>query len=68
MKNLPIGISTLRTIINNNMVYIDKTAAAYSLVKTPGRYFLSRQGNKKHRGPAGTGTGHLPEERGPLRS
>ena len=28
MKNLPIGISTLRTIINNNMVYIDKTAAA----------------------------------------
>ena len=42
MKNLPIGISTLRTIINNNMVYIDKTAAAYSLVKTPGRYFLSR--------------------------
>ena len=42
MKNLPIGISTLRTIINNDMVYIDKTAAAYSLVKTPGRYFLSR--------------------------
>ena len=42
MKNLPIGISTLNTIIENNMVYVDKTEIAHRLVITPGRYFLSR--------------------------
>ncbi len=42
MKNLPIGINTLQTIIDNNMIYIDKTQIAYKLVANPGRYFLSR--------------------------
>jgi hypothetical protein len=42
MKPLPIGISTLKTIINENMVYVDKTGNIEPLAKTPGRYFLSR--------------------------
>lgn len=42
MKGLPIGISTLKTIIDNNMVYVDKTGDIESLAKNPGRYFLSR--------------------------
>ena len=42
MKNLPIGISTLSTILENNMVYVDKTEYAHSLAATAGAYFLSR--------------------------
>ncbi len=42
MKNLPIGISTLKSILDDNMVYIDKTDHAYNMIKTRGRFFLSR--------------------------
>ncbi len=42
MKYLPIGISTLSSILSEDMVYIDKTEHAYNLVKKMGRYFLSR--------------------------
>ena len=42
MKNLPIGISTLKTIIIENMVYVDKTQIAHKLIESTGRYFLSR--------------------------
>ena len=42
MKNLPIGINTLQTIIDNNMIYVDKTKIAHRLLDNPGRYFLSR--------------------------
>ncbi len=42
MKNLPIGINTLQTIIENDMLYIDKTQFAHKLLANPGRYFLSR--------------------------
>jgi hypothetical protein len=42
MKALPTGISTLRIILDNNMVYIDKTGIMKPLVSEPGRYFLSR--------------------------
>ncbi|HBD96275.1 MAG: hypothetical protein A2015_13820 [Spirochaetes bacterium GWF1_31_7] len=42
MKNLPIGISNLQMIKENNMIYIDKTKIAYNLIINPGRYFLSR--------------------------
>jgi len=42
LKNLPIGISTLKTIIEEDMIYIDKTEDAYNLIKTQGRIFLSR--------------------------
>ncbi|OHD80732.1 MAG: hypothetical protein A2355_17415, partial [Spirochaetes bacterium RIFOXYB1_FULL_32_8] len=42
MKKLPIGINTLSSIISEDMVYIDKTKIAYSLINSMGRYFLSR--------------------------
>jgi len=42
MKGLPIGINTLRTIIEADMVYIDKTEIAYKMIKQPARFFLSR--------------------------
>ena len=42
MKNMPLGINTLSTIINEDMVYVDKTEIALKLVKQPGRFFLSR--------------------------
>lgn len=42
MKSLPIGISTLSTIIESTMVYVDKTEYVYRLTREPGRYFLSR--------------------------
>jgi hypothetical protein len=42
MKNLPIGISTLSTILENDMVYVDKTAYVHSLAAVSGRFFLSR--------------------------
>jgi hypothetical protein len=42
MKNLPIGISTLSKILENDMVYVDKTAYVYRLAATAGAYFLSR--------------------------
>jgi hypothetical protein len=42
LRRLPTGISTLRTIIEEDMVYIDKTMFAYDLIEAPGRYFLAR--------------------------
>ena len=42
MKKLPIGISTLSTIIEEDLVYVDKTEYVHRLVATSGRYFLSR--------------------------
>lgn len=42
MKNLPLGINTLSTIRQENMVYVDKTAMAWQLIKQTGRFFLSR--------------------------
>ena len=43
MKNLPIGYSSLETVINNNCVYVDKTQFVYKLTGQGGRYyFLSR--------------------------
>lgn len=32
MQNLPIGISSLSTIRNNDMVYVDKTELAWNEV------------------------------------
>lgn len=43
LKKLPIGISTLRTIIEEDYLYIDKTKIALDLMTGDGRYyFLSR--------------------------
>ncbi len=42
MKKLPIGISTLETIIKENYAYVDKTKIAYELVTSGQYYFLSR--------------------------
>ena len=43
LKKLPIGISTLRKIIENNYLYIDKTKIALDLINgNGGYYFLSR--------------------------
>jgi len=42
LKKLPIGISTLKDIINENYVYVDKTAFALKLIQSGKYYFLSR--------------------------
>ena len=42
LKYLPIGQSDIGTILNNNMLYVDKTKLIYDIVKFPGKYFLSR--------------------------
>jgi hypothetical protein len=42
MKNLPVGISTLSKIIENDMVYIDKTHHVFRLASTAGVFFLAR--------------------------
>jgi hypothetical protein len=42
LKNLPIGISTLSKILENNMVYVDKTLYIHKLATKAGAYFLSR--------------------------
>ncbi len=43
MKKLPIGISTLKEIIENDYVYVDKTKIALDLIEGDGKYyFLSR--------------------------
>jgi hypothetical protein len=42
MKHLPIGINTLATMIEQDMVYVDKTRMAWDLIHQPGRFFLSR--------------------------
>ncbi|QEP44534.1 hypothetical protein D5085_16175 [Ectothiorhodospiraceae bacterium BW-2] len=42
MKHLPIGINTLSSIIDEQMVYIDKTDILLPMAQKMGRYFLSR--------------------------
>jgi hypothetical protein len=42
MKSLPVGISTFRFLIEDNLVYVDKTGIILPLVSKPGRYQLSR--------------------------
>jgi hypothetical protein len=42
LKNLPLGISTLSKLLENNCVYVDKTEYAYHLTSQSGAFFLSR--------------------------
>lgn len=42
MKKLPIGISTLKTILEENYLYVDKTDIAQQLIENGQYYFLSR--------------------------
>lgn len=42
MKNLPLGINALSTMISQNMIYVDKTPIIWELVRQVGRFFLSR--------------------------
>ncbi len=43
MKKLPIGISTLKKIIDGHFAYVDKTDIAHHLIENGGGYyFLSR--------------------------
>lgn len=41
-KKLPIGISTLRTILEEDYLYIDKTKLAQNIIENGQYYFLSR--------------------------
>ena len=41
-KLLPIGRQTLKGLIENNCIYVDKTEHVYRLVTEGGYYFLSR--------------------------
>jgi hypothetical protein len=42
LKNLPLGISTLSKLLENNCIYVDKTEYAYNLTSQSGAFFLSR--------------------------
>jgi hypothetical protein len=42
LKNLPLGISTLSKLLENNYIYVDKTEYAYNLTSQSGAFFLSR--------------------------
>ena len=42
MEPLPIGISTLKMIQEENFTYVDKTGILLSLALKPGRFFLFR--------------------------
>jgi hypothetical protein len=42
LKKLPIGISTLRTILEEDYIYVDKTAIAQEIIENGQYYFLSR--------------------------
>ncbi len=42
LKKLPIGISTLKTILQENYLYVDKTDLAQKLIEEGQYYFLSR--------------------------
>ncbi|MBF5059169.1 ATP-binding protein [Candidatus Neptunochlamydia vexilliferae] len=42
MKNLPIGIQSIREILEEDQVYIDKTLFAKELITTGKHYFISR--------------------------
>lgn len=42
LKKLPIGISTLKDMLNENYLYVDKTHLALELIQNGRYYFLSR--------------------------
>ena len=42
MQRLPIGIQTFKEIINNDYLYVDKTAQIYRLITSGKYFFLSR--------------------------
>ncbi len=42
LKKLPIGLQDFRKIIENDFLYVDKTAYLYNMVSKPGAYFISR--------------------------
>ncbi len=42
LQKLPIGLSSLPEIINNNYIYVDKSKFVYDLVNNGKYYFLSR--------------------------
>ena len=42
LKKLPIGISTLKTILEDEYIYVDKTHLAQDLIENGQYYFLSR--------------------------
>jgi hypothetical protein len=42
LKKLPIGINTLSSIRDNDMVYVDKTPLIWQMVQQTARFFLSR--------------------------
>jgi len=42
LKKLPIGISTLKEVIKENYLYVDKTDIAQQLIENGKYYFLSR--------------------------
>lgn len=42
LKKLPIGISTLKTILQEDYLYVDKTDIAQHLIENGQYYFLSR--------------------------
>ena len=42
LKKLPIGISTLKDILQEDYIYVDKTALAQELIEDGRYYFLSR--------------------------
>lgn len=41
-RKLPIGIQTFEDIVENNYLYVDKTAFVYKLANIGKAYFLSR--------------------------
>ncbi|EKF50158.1 D-galactarate dehydratase/altronate hydrolase domain protein, partial [Thermosipho africanus H17ap60334] len=40
MKGLPIGLQDFSDIINNNMIYVDKTKFIYDLASSGNKYFF----------------------------
>jgi len=42
LKKIPIGLQDFRKIIENDFLYVDKTAYIHEVVSKPGTYFLSR--------------------------
>jgi hypothetical protein len=42
MKNLPTGIGTFSTLIENDYLYVDKTEYIYKFIKPGQKFFLSR--------------------------
>lgn len=42
LKPLPTSKSDIAVILENNMLYVDKTRYVYEMIKNPGCYFLSR--------------------------